>query len=110
MHGQIRCKVSPTNSGASIRALRKTKSGDVLMELRSGTTRKSQFGEALHSTLGDSATFLKPNATVELRDLGYLTTAVDTTLQKNRGTKFFVCKANSRGQRIATVTLTVGGL
>lgn len=99
-----------------VKALRKTRSSDIPVELSQGTTTKAQFGEAIRSTLGDTATIrcVKPRAAVELRELEELTTeeevltAVYAALEK-KVVEEKVSKDNLRGQNMATVTFLEGG-
>lgn len=86
------------------------------MGLKAGTTNKSEFGEALSSTLGDSATvrIIEPKEAGKLRDLYELTTekevttAVHTALERGIETKGFVPLRLLLGGKEATFTLTVG--
>lgn len=81
MFGQICCNVNPDDSGANIKALRKTRSGDVLVELGTGTMSKAKRGNGLLSTLGESVMVrcIEPKATIEIGDLDELTTAKEVT-------------------------------
>lgn len=113
--GAIRTSIKPGDNGAEVRCVRKTRSGEVLVELGPGTKDKSKFGEVLRTTLGANATVrcTVPKSTVELRDLDELTTEEEVTtvlnamLGKTFDGKVFVSKANTRGQKIAIVTLPV---
>lgn len=110
MLGQTRSKASRPR----VKALRKTRSADVLVELGSGTKNKPRFGYALRSTLGGSATvrYMEPKATVELRNLDELSTVeevsavINTTLEGNVKANIFVSKTNSQGKKMTTFTLT----
>lgn len=54
--GHIWPKVSATDSGEKVNALKKTWSGDILVDLSSGTESIANFGVALWFLLGKSAT------------------------------------------------------
>lgn len=103
--GQIRCNVIPTDTGANVKELRKTWARDVLVEVGPAITSIYEFGEALRSTLSNSATVpcVEPKATAELRYLDELTTreevttAVHVVVENVAEAKVFVSKANSRG-------------
>lgn len=111
--GQIRSNIKPSDIGAEIKTVRKTRTGDVLVELGSGTKSKADFGDALQTTLGTTATVrcLEFKSTIEIRDLDELTTeqeiitVLNTELKKSPDAKVFVTKANSWGQKMAIVTL-----
>lgn len=66
---QVHCNVRLNASGANIKALRKTRSGDVLVELGPGSMNKAQFGNALCSTVGDSTKVccIEPKVTLDLQ-------------------------------------------
>lgn len=113
--GTIRSSVKPADTGAEIRAVRRTRTGDVLVELGPGTKSKSDFGDALQTTLGATALVrcLDPKSTVELLDLDELTTeaevksVLDVEVKKSVDARIFVSKANPRGQKMALITLPV---
>lgn len=48
---EMRGNVSPTDTGVNVKTLRKTRSCDILVEVRLGTTTKDNFGKAIGSTL-----------------------------------------------------------
>lgn len=64
---------------------RKTPSANTLVELGPGTTSKVKFGDALHSTLGESATVccMEPKVTVKIWDLYELTIVKEVTAAVN---------------------------
>src|SRR5204863_6946885 len=63
--GEIRRRVRPEDQGAVIKGLRKTRAGDLLVELGEGTGSRSDFGADLRNTLGETATVcqLEPKST-----------------------------------------------
>lgn len=106
-------KIKPEESEVTIRSVRKTKAGNVLLELADGG-KKGEFCKAIESSLQDVATVadLKDRATIEIRDLDSLTvaeeviTAVKEALQNNNvDMTVRLSNANSREQRRAFVTL-----
>ena len=110
----IREKVKPEQTEAMIRSVRKTKNGDVLLELLNGE-KKDQLCGAIKDSLGDLATVvnLKQRITIEIRDLDSLTDkeevaeAVKTASQlPNEEVKVHVTEANAREQRRAFVTMS----
>ena len=111
--GQIRQSAKPEEKGAVIKGLRKTRAGDLLVELSDSSGNKSAFGADLQTILGNSASVrvLEPKSTLEVRDLDELTTEaeVETAAQSVLGgaveVRTFVSKANSRGQKVAILTL-----
>lgn len=111
--GEIRQKVKPEEKGAVIKSLRKTRAGDLLVELGDSSGTKAEFGADLQSILGANASvrILEPKSTLEVRDLDELTTeeevstAVKSVLGEPSEMKIFVSKANSRGQKMAILTL-----
>lgn len=77
--GEIRRNAKPEEKGTIIKALRKTKTGDLLVELGQsdpGAQSHGEFQKDLQSVLGNSATVrvLEPKATLEVRDLDVRTT------------------------------------
>lgn len=69
--GEIRSKGCPIDSGANVRVLRKTRLGDLLLDLSTSTESKAKFDYARCSTLGESYTVrcVEPKATMKLPDL-----------------------------------------
>ena len=110
----IRKDVKPETAGAVIRSVRKTRSGDVLVELGSGTTDKAAFENAIRAAVGESATVrqLEHRIAVEIRDLDSCTTAEEVIDAVNvslgslaEGAKVSLTAENSRGLRMAVVDL-----
>lgn len=109
----IRQKAKPDEKGAVIKGLRKTRAGDLLVEFGGPSGSKADFGSELKDILGSNASVrvLEPKLTVEVRDLDELTTesevraAIESALGGQSEMKIFVSKANSRGQKIAIITL-----
>jgi hypothetical protein len=112
---EIRQKVKPEEKGAVIKALRKTRAGDLLIELGQSSGSNSDLSTDLQSALGTNASVrtLEPRATLEVRDLDELATndevaaAVESALGAKVEKKVFVSKANARGQKMAIVTVGV---
>lgn len=110
---EIREKVKPEEKGAVIKTLRKTRAGDLLIELGQSSESKSDFGADLQSVLGTKASvrLLVPKTTLEVRDLDELATeeevtvAVKSVLGASVESKVFVSKANARGQKMAIITV-----
>lgn len=83
------------------------------MVLGSGTETKTNISDVLLSSLSRSATvrYIEPKATVKLCDMEELTTieevstVVNTAMEQSIEANVFVSKVNSRGQKMATVTL-----
>lgn len=112
---EIRAKVNPTDTRTEIRAIRRTRSGEVLVELGREKGDKVAFGEALRRSLGGLATVrsLEPKESVEIRDLDDLTTVDEVTAAVIGATgglaehpAVSITKSNSRAQRMAIVTLS----
>lgn len=112
--GTIRKDVNPEASNAEIRSVRRTRTGDVLLELGPKTKDKATLREAMINVLGDTATVrcLEPRITLEIRDLDCLTTenevreAVVRALNNYTGDfKISLSKANSREQRSAYIEI-----
>ncbi|KAJ8975986.1 hypothetical protein NQ317_016232 [Molorchus minor] len=90
--GELRQKVNTAESKTDIMTVRRTRAGDVLIELDTKATGGAQLCESLRGAFAGSATVrtLKPKVTVEIRDLDCLTTEG---------------RANTRGQKIAILEL-----
>ncbi|XP_046424448.1 uncharacterized protein LOC124181695 [Neodiprion fabricii] len=76
---KVRGQVDPDKVGASITAVRRTRGGDVLLELK-GSGGAQALKEAVAMALGDRAkvTTLEPAMTIDVRDLDEITTAEET--------------------------------
>ena len=81
--GGIRSKVDPKKSGTEIKAVRKTRSGDVLIEIRKTTAEGKQgFTDSLKEALGESGSVrvLVPRTTLEIMDMDSCTTVEEVEL------------------------------
>lgn len=112
---EIRAKAKPEESKAEVRSLRRTRAGDVLLELGRKTEDKAAFGCALKALLGDSAkvSVLEKRSPIEIKDLDELTTpgeveqAIRRDLPEMTGElKVWLTEANQRGLRMAVVDLS----
>lgn len=112
---EIRTKVNPADTETVVRAIRRTRSGEVLVELGRQTGDKAAFGNNLRSSLGGAASVrtLEPKETVEIRDLDDLTTAEEVTAAvisatggKAENLVVSLTNSNNRAQRMAIVTLS----
>ncbi|XP_046424562.1 uncharacterized protein LOC124181884 [Neodiprion fabricii] len=76
---RVRGQVDPDKVGASITAVRRTRGGDVLLELK-GSSGAQALKEAVVVALGGQAkvSTLEPTMTIEVRDLDEITTAEET--------------------------------
>lgn len=79
------CVMSDENK-TEVRAIRKTKTGALLLEMDKGEKATPEFWEALKSNLHAvaSVTELKPKVTIEIRDLDSLTTAQEVSASVKR--------------------------
>lgn len=110
---ELRAKAKPEESGTEIKAVRKTRKGDMLLELGPNTKDKASFSSALKKILGERAniTTLEPKETLEFRDLDSLTTtdevqtAVNDMLGNTDDVRITLTNPNSRGLRMAIVQL-----
>lgn len=80
----IRSKVSPSDSGVSVKGFKKTRSCDI--ELGSRTESIDQFDDAIRATLGKNGTVhcVDPKANVEQHDLDELTKVSRRSTQQRR--------------------------
>lgn len=111
---QIRSTVKPEETNTEIRAIRQTKTGGVLLELRK-SDNKDQFNTSLKTVLGEDAVIqsLEPKAVLEVRDLDSFTTIeeIRNAVVRDIGEGAKDCEirltqANSRGQKFAVISLT----
>lgn len=111
---KIRKNANPEDLQTEINSVRRTRSGDLLLELGKNTKNESGFCEALKGILGPSATVrnLEPKTTIEIRDLDCLTTVEDIKevlagLSKEHpiDPRVYVTNENLRGQKMAVVEL-----
>lgn len=106
----IKDKVDPESTETSIKRIRKTQKGDVLLVLAK-TKEKEKFIAALRENLNEAAEVrgLENKATLEIRDLDCLTNedeiqrALDKELNKTVDCKISITKSNSREQKRAFV-------
>ena len=114
--GGIRAKLKPEETETSIRSIRRTRNGEVLLELGKETKNAKAFGEALQGHLGDMGTMwnLTPKVTLEFLDLDSVTIYtkgdVEEALKRDLGekagdAKMSVTKPNRREQILAIVEL-----
>lgn len=111
--GAMRKDVAPEDSGAEIRAIRKTTAGEVLLELRKCDDR-ARFQEAIQKAVGDKGTVrsVSPSLRLEILDLDALTTKTDVedALRRDYPTlrgelKVTLFSPNQREQRKALVQM-----
>lgn len=114
MLGEIRKKADPAETGTEVKAIRRTGTGEVLVELGPNTKDKAAFAETIRGILGENAAVssLNRQKTVEIRDLDELATPEEVTEAIKRDLKDLagdlrvsVTKANSRALKMAIVTL-----
>ncbi|KAJ8977407.1 hypothetical protein NQ317_003188 [Molorchus minor] len=112
--GELRQKVNTAESKTDIMTVRRTRAGDVLIELDTKATGGAQLCESLRGAFAGSATVrtLKPKVTVEIRDLDCLTTEeeVKVAIREIIGNipddhRVSLTRANTRGQKIAILEL-----
>ena len=79
----IRCRVNPTKCGTEIKAVRKTRSWDVFIEIRKTTVEgRKGFTDALKEAIGESSSVrvLVPRMTLEIRGMDSCTTVKEVEL------------------------------
>ncbi|KAJ8980479.1 hypothetical protein NQ317_013232 [Molorchus minor] len=112
--GELRQKVNTAESKTDIMTVRRTRAGDVLIELDTKATGGAQLCESLRGAFAGSATVrtLKPKVTVEIRDLDCLTTEeeVQVAIREIIGNipdnhRVSLTRPNTRGQKIAILEL-----
>ena len=113
--GGIRSKVDPTKSDMGVKAIRKTRSGEVLIELIKPTIEsKRSFTDALKNAIGEatSVRVLTPRVTLEIRDVDSCTTieevqqAVRLRMQEHEGqVEVPLTKPNAAGQCMAVFSI-----
>ncbi|XP_046661608.1 uncharacterized protein LOC124354883 [Homalodisca vitripennis] len=114
--GQIKTQAKPEETETTIKSIRRTQNGDVLLEL--GKSRdKDGFAASLKTALGDKGSIrtLQPRCSVEIRDLDALSTEdeVIKALKKALpelpgeagGLKVWLTKPNRSQQRMAIAEL-----
>ena len=113
--GGIHSRVNPTKGETEIKAVRETRSGDVLIQIRKTTAQERQgFTVALWGALGESGSVrvLVPRTTLEISDMDSCTTVeeVELALRKKLNTyegKLEVrpTRPNAVGQRMAVFSI-----
>ena len=114
--GAIRTQVQPEELGAKIRSVRKTKTGDVLVELKEPSDKIGSFSQEVRRVLGEQAKVrdLAPKRVIQILDLDCLTqptdvlNAVKGKLEDAEITRVTISKSNAREQRAAYVDLDEG--
>lgn len=111
----IRNVVKPEDSEVEVRAVRKTRAGDVLLELKKTTAdARCNFANAIQQAAGGEGNVkqLVARETVEIRDVDSCTTkeeiedALHRELGQYKGTLMvYLTRPNNREQRLAIVTL-----
>jgi len=108
----MRSQGNPEN--ISINSVRRTKKGDILVELGGQTEEKQKFKSHLEAVLGESANIkdLEQVEVLEIRDLDEFTTEEEvrnsiqeTLASKNMDMKVVLSKPNDRMQKLAFVTI-----
>lgn len=114
---EIKKAAKPEETHTDIKAIRRTRTGDILLEFGNGAKNKENFRETLIGIVGKNGKVvrLEAKATIEIRDLDSLTTteevtqAVKKTLKDERDIKVFLTKTNSREQKMAFVEMDETG-
>ncbi|BES90724.1 ZnF_C2HC [Nesidiocoris tenuis] len=112
---ELRNTVNPGEMGADVRTIRKTRDGDVLIELGRQSANQKEFADKIKAVLGDRGTTrsLVPRVSLEVRDLDDVTTVEDVRAALERDLKpedtnemeIFLTKPNVRGQQSAVVKM-----
>lgn len=111
----VRQQVKPEDTETEILRVRKTKTGDVLLEIGANSSKKSEFGEKLRSIMKDEAvvTCMEPRDTIEIRDLDDATTKEEVEEAIYRETKVnaediktTLLGPNSRGLKLAIIQMS----
>ncbi|XP_033231714.1 uncharacterized protein LOC117182718 [Belonocnema kinseyi] len=112
---EVQANVKPDDHGVSVKSIRQTRTGDVLIELKAKKEDRERFGTALSGALGDSGgvRHLVPRAKIVLYDLVETTEVVDVeealraVLGERIGAppKINLTKRNNRGCVLAFVEL-----
>lgn len=109
--GAIRKSIRPEDTKTEIRSIRRTKQGEVLMELGAGTGDGTAFEGTVKELLEGAATVRKlvPKCCLEIKDLDCCTEKeeVEEALRRDfpalNEVKVFLTAANSRGHRLAII-------
>lgn len=110
---KLKLKVDPSHTNTEIRAIKKTTSGDVMLEMSDNAKIPVEFKKEVEEAIGaDHIRELTPRESVEIRDLDYLVTAeeVSVAIKHKVGNptgeiKVKLTKPNSRYQIRAIVEL-----
>jgi hypothetical protein len=111
---KMKDSMNPKTQPVDIRAIRRTREGNVLIELDPDSADKEAFGQALRTALQDVAkvrTSTERKIEIEIRDLEATTDvsdiqeAFDSLFKSNKVRKIFLTKPNSREVRLAVATL-----
>lgn len=111
----MRENLKPESTDVSVKSIRKTKTGALLVEMEKGGKRE-EFCAAIKNTLQETAVVrdLKPLVTVEFQDLDSLTTEEEVTAAVKRETnavsddiRVRLTAVNNREQKRAFVSLPV---
>lgn len=112
---EIRQNANPADTGTEVKSIRRTKAGDVLMEVGNNSKDKAAFVDQLANVLRENATIrnMEPRKSIMIKDLDSLTTPEEVTEAiKNflsdsvEELRVVVTKPNRSEQRMAIVTLT----
>lgn len=112
----IRGGIKPEDTDTEVKGVRKTRAGDVLLELGAKTKNKEGFATSVRAALGEAASSvrsLEPKTSIEVRDLDEFTTEDEVRAAIVKETKdisgriaVFLTKANARAQKTAIVELS----
>lgn len=111
---KMKDSVNPKAHPVDIRTIRRTREGNVLIELGPDSADKEAFGQALRTALQDVAkvrTSTERKFEIEIRDLEATTDVSDiqeafnSLFKSNKVRKIFLTRPNSREVRLAVATL-----
>lgn len=113
----MRERTTPEDCDAKVKSVRKTKNGEILVELDKGTKDQEKFSETLKTALGEEATVLSisKKISLEIRDMDDMTTVEEVTLALNKALKkgenlpeihkISVLGPNARGLKLAIIEI-----
>lgn len=109
----IKTQINPTQHGAKISGVRKTRTGDVLVELKEQKDKQGTLAQEIRKTLGEQVKVqdLVPKRIIQIRDLDCLTTeeevreAIKTKEKDAEISKITISASNGREQRAAYVEI-----
>lgn len=117
--GSVRRAVKPETCGVDVKSIRRTRAGDVLVELRkTAAEARSSFSEALRAAAGDGSSVreLVPKSSVEITDLDSCSTkeeveeALRQALGEHQALPYVrLTRPNTRQQIAAIVTIDETG-